>query len=389
MWGGKNIRRTLHALFGFASPLHLPGEGTSLARRDTISVINDLSRLVRNDPEAIDIYLALGNLFRAQGDIERAVMIREQLIARPGLNAKFKSRSYFELGQDYLRAGVIDRSLDAFRQAAEQGHEADAVTRELATLFAQAGDFSKASEEYGQLGHYLAQAHYLVRLAEETQSDKAEKLLKKALRIYPGSIEAWSAVVSRAAGDEAWKKLPSLLEKALAKITATQRFLVFEALLQTEARYRSRHKKTEDGYSPLGVPYPSPANLDDRTFAKALCGAVIPVLENQEPHLLLHYYGALLLEQAQEFEAMEIWLAKALVVQPDFWAARLLSLSLAAKKHDLSPVVSLQIDYFAEELKHLKRFICTVCGFRGNTVFYRCHRCSSWHSLAFRSSLQE
>ncbi|MCC8194761.1 MAG: hypothetical protein LIP28_08975, partial [Deltaproteobacteria bacterium] len=79
----------------------------------------------------------------------------------------------------------------------------------------------------------------------------------------------------------------------------------------------------------------------------------------------------------------------ALVVQPDFWAARLQSLALSVQKYDLPQTVSLQVRYLANELKYIRRFTCTVCGFRENRVFYRCRRCGSWHSLAFRVSLQQ
>lgn len=223
----KGMRRAIRSLFGSPSSLPASAEGESPAYRDTLSAINDLSRLVRNDPEAVDIYLALGNLFRAQGDIERAVMIRERLNARPGLNTKFKARSYFELGQDYLRAGVVDRSLEAFRKAARLGYPEEAVTMELAELFAQAGDFPHAAEEYGRLKRYLAQAHYLVRQAEELsangQKETAGKLLKRALRSYPASIEAWSAMICMAAMAGDWRNVSSFLEKALAKVAASQR----------------------------------------------------------------------------------------------------------------------------------------------------------------------
>ncbi|MDL2210938.1 hypothetical protein LJC26_09100 [Desulfovibrio sp. OttesenSCG-928-O18] len=372
------VRRNIASLFGKQPSLTLPGEGEQPAYRDTLAAIHDLSRLVRNDPEAVDIYLALGNLFRAQGDIERAVKIREGLIARPGLNQKFTARSYFELGQDYHRAGIVDRALAAFRQAAKLGYSEEAVTLELANLFAQAREFENAAEEYARLNFPLGQAHYLVRQAEELlregQESRAEKLIKKALRTYPGSIEAWSAMVCMAALSRSWKKTSTVLERALDRITPRLRFLVLDALLEAEQKTFGNGDDAQE---------------NARQFAAELCAAVIPVLEKQEPHILLHYYGALLLDRARDTDAMDVWLAKALVVQPNFWAARLQSLMIAERKHEVPPVVGVQITYLAEELQHIKRFVCTVCGLRENRVFYRCRRCGSWHSLSFRLSLQE
>lgn len=371
------LRRTVKSLFGKRGFSAFSGEGERPAYRDTLSAIHDLSRLVRNDPEAVDIYLALGNLFRAQGDIERAVLIREGLIARHGLNTQFKARSYFELGQDYHRAGVVDRSLAAFKEAAKLGYPDAAVTAALADLYASAGEFEKAAEEYGNLDHPLATAHYIVRQAEEATSPgdaaKSEKLVRKALRTYPGSVEAWSAITRMAALSRDWRKMTAHLERALDRITPKLKFLVLDALLEAQLKMFAGDLPPEE----------------KQHFAKKMAETVIPILEKQAPHILLHYYGALMLKQAEDFEGVDIWLAKALVVQPNFWAARLEALKLSVERHELPPVVDLQVGYFAEELQHIKRFVCSVCGFRENQVFYRCRRCGSWHSVSFRLSLQE
>lgn len=380
--------RALQSLFRKQAPPIRPGEGERPAYRDTLSVINDLSRLVRNDPEAIDIYLALGNLFRAQGDIERAVLIREGLIARPSLDTQFKARAYFELGQDYYRAGVVDRALAAFRESARLGYPQNAVTAELAELFAYAGDFEKAADEYGRLKHSLAQAHYLVRQAREFfdagDAAKSQKVLKRALKIYPSSIEGWNASIRMAILAKSARKAGALLDRALGRVAPHLRFLLLDALLETleePATPFPINCEQADGNAASQDP-PTP-------FIREVCETVIPILEKQDPHILIHYYGALLLQRAGDTDNVDVWLAKALVVQPHFWAARLQSLALSVQKHELPPVVGMQVTYLADELKHLTRFVCTVCGFRENRVFYRCRRCGSWHSLAFRLSLKQ
>jgi len=372
--------RALQSLFRKQPSPVLSGEGARPAYRDTLSVISDLSRLVRNDPEAVDVYLALGNLFRAQGDIERAVLIRESLIARQNLNIRFTARAYFELGQDYHRAGVVDRALSSFREAARLGYSRDAVTAELAELFASAGDFERAAEEYGKMKHSLAQAHYLVLRSRELTNvgnvSLAEKFLKRALKIYPGSIEAWSAHLRMGILEKSTHKICAHLERAFVRVAPSLRFLLLDAILDSLTALETAHRaqNTEAGSD---------------SFVQELVTAVISILEKQEPHILVHYYGALLLRQAGDIDGVDIWLAKALVVQPNFWAARLQSLALSVQKHELPPVVVLQVHYLAEELKYIRRFTCTVCGFRENRIFYRCRRCSSWHSLAFRISLQQ
>ncbi|MDY7001315.1 MAG: tetratricopeptide repeat protein, partial [Thermodesulfobacteriota bacterium] len=95
----------------------MPEEGYAPFSRDTMTAISELSRVAKNNPDAVEIYLALGNLYRSQGEIERAVQIRRNLIVRPRLDTKFKAKAWYELGLDYKRGGFVDRAVNAFEQA--------------------------------------------------------------------------------------------------------------------------------------------------------------------------------------------------------------------------------------------------------------------------------
>src|SRR6185437_10151083 len=53
---------------------------------------------------------AVGKLFRRRGEVDRAIRIHQNLIARPQLDKLYREQSLFELGQDYLSAGVLDRA---------------------------------------------------------------------------------------------------------------------------------------------------------------------------------------------------------------------------------------------------------------------------------------
>ena len=62
--------------------------------QDTISSIDELSLAVHNNPDAVEIYLALGNLYRSKGELEQATHIRNNIILRPFLyNIQLRCRS--------------------------------------------------------------------------------------------------------------------------------------------------------------------------------------------------------------------------------------------------------------------------------------------------------
>lgn len=351
-----------------------PLQGEDPGERDRLAAIRALSHAVRNDPDSVEIYLALGNLFRAQGDIERAVQLRNTLIVRPNLEDRLKARVYFELGHDYKRGGFIDRALQAFEQARRLSGESDEITRDMARLHAESGNFDQAATLFGKLGLRVPQAHYIVRHAQELlqtgAKNEGRKLLSRALKVNHSSVEAWQEIIKLSAFDEDWRKTKKHFSNALDSVPSDLRFLILENLLHLTPPQNASEQQIE-------------------IFRMQLCKSVLPVIEDQKPDLLLQYYGALYLLRCGDTETANAWLAKTMVLNPDFWAARLALLDIAMSQQPLSPVFKGQLEFFVEQAHHVKKFVCRACGLHRKTTFYRCPRCRSWHSIGFRTSLQD
>src|SRR6476661_4619025 len=86
--------------------------------------------VVKVDPETIELHFALGSLFRRRGEYDRAIRMHQNLLERPGLGADQKLIALAELGQDYLKAGILDRAEEAFRKL-EKSPQAAAARRHL------------------------------------------------------------------------------------------------------------------------------------------------------------------------------------------------------------------------------------------------------------------
>ncbi len=71
-------------------------------------------KLVEVDSDTVEMHLALGNLFRRQGEVERATRIHYHLFRRTDLEQGLRSLALFELAQDYFRAGLYDRAEEHF-----------------------------------------------------------------------------------------------------------------------------------------------------------------------------------------------------------------------------------------------------------------------------------
>ncbi|CCH47944.1 tetratricopeptide repeat protein [Pseudodesulfovibrio piezophilus] len=359
------------------------GGGETLPVQDTRAAIEELSQVVKNDPEAVEIYLALGSLYRSQGEIERAIQIRNSLILRPGLDRQFKARALFELGRDFRRGGFLDRAEKAFEESRSCGQDQTAIQVEMARLAIERGDFAKAAEFYGQLGEPLAQANSLVRLAMDSfgegKDSQAHRSLRHAIRAYPGAVEAWLEQITHAYKNGNSRRMADILREALEKVAPELRFVLLEGLLQVMIRAEREVAKSSQEES----------QWLKTCSDKEVCDVVIPVLEHQEPDVLLLYYGAAFMLRIKQYEDAKNWLEKALVLQSDFWVARLELFELSKNDQTLTPFFKDQLAYFMGHARNVRRFYCRQCGLKRDQIFFNCPRCRSWHSIAFRTDFSQ
>ena len=361
----------------------LAGGGESLPVQDTRAAIEELSKVVQNDPEAVEIYLALGSLYRSQGEIERGIQIRNSLIVRPGLDREFKARAWFELGRDFRRAGFLDRAEKAFQESRSLGQDPTSIHREMARLTAERGDFEKAAESYGQLNLPLPQAHYLVRLAmdhfRDGNASQGHRALRHAIRAYPGAVEAWLEQVTQAYKAGSPNKVADILSQAMERVEPELRFVLFEGLILAIDKAQ-KAKQSSFG--------------EENEWSRAcqeekLVTALLPVFEPQEPDVLLLYYGAMFQLRIGEIENARSWLEKALMLQQEFWLARLELFELSRGDQTLTPFYKEQLSFFIDRARKVRRFFCRRCGLKRDQLFFNCPRCKSWHSIAFRIDISE
>ncbi|MFO7817524.1 MAG: tetratricopeptide repeat protein [Thermodesulfobacteriota bacterium] len=345
--------------------------GHTLTTKDTQTAINDLSRVVKNNPDAVEIYLALGNLYRSRGDIERALHIRQNIIARPNLDEQFKARAWFELGIDFKRAGLFDRALSALENARAIAGDEVAIMNIMASIFAESSDYLEAAEIYRRLNEPVPQAHYLVETARhnpEKDNNSKDKLLEKAIRIYPPSPEAWLEKICRDVGARNWKLFSKNFKQGLNNVSGNLRFILFQGLIS----YLQR-----------------PGIGNNAEIYEMLTRMVTEKFPKFDADPLLHFYHGVLALKSGNSDLATQSLEKSLVLAPDFWPARLELLSLTTDKQELSDSFCTQLDFFLKKARMVKRFICTNCGLKREQIFFICPRCHSWHSIAFRVKLND
>jgi lipopolysaccharide biosynthesis regulator YciM len=157
--------------------------------------------LLKVDDDTIDTHLALGNLFRQRGEVERAIRIHQNLIARPTLTREQRDLALLQLGNDFYQSGLFDRSEKIFIQLKESPEYQQLALENLLQIYQQLKDWDEAvlvAESLNKLlkgkANRRTLSYLYCSLAEECDKAAEEKqkvkFYQKALSTYANCIRA-------------------------------------------------------------------------------------------------------------------------------------------------------------------------------------------------------
>lgn len=340
---------------------YLQGLG-HLVNEDADKAIEVFTRLLEVDHDTVEIHLALGNLFRRQGEVDRALRIHQNLVARPSLSDQHRNQARHELARDYLRAGMLDRAEDLFRELSRQPAFREQALTSLVGIFEQERDWQQALEATRELeavrGHSLRPviAQYLCELADEARRQRnprqAIQYLQEACKEYPECVRA---SLMLGAIEEAEGNLESA-ERAYRRVMEQDVEFAGEAIEPLTRCYErlSRPEALPDYLRQLTARYDSPA-----------------------PHIAM---ARLLARQGREAEAVE-YLAGAMQAHPSWLGLEALLQLAPAVSDPLQP----SLDSLRTALGHVTeaspRYQCSQCGFHARTLYWQCPGCRQWNSL--------
>lgn len=161
-------------------------------------------KLSEVDSDTAEIHLALGHLFRQRGEVDRAIRIHQNLLARPELDKRYHIQALFALGQDYLRVGVLDRAEQIFLElvALKEGwnEERQNSLRFLLRIYQQEKAWVKAIEITGKLAAQTGEttdslvAQFYCELAEQEYNHAriatALEYLHQSIHADPNCVRA-------------------------------------------------------------------------------------------------------------------------------------------------------------------------------------------------------
>lgn len=169
--------------------------------------------LAEVNQDTVETHLALGSLFRRRGEVDRAIRFHQNIIAKTDLRPEQRTQALLELGEDYMRAGLLDRAELLFSELIESDAQTPLALRNLLDIYQQEKDWQKALVQAERLeqtdgAHYGGMmAQFSCELAEqalaEGQQEQAGKYLRQARRHDPQSIRTrliWARIYA-AEGD--------------------------------------------------------------------------------------------------------------------------------------------------------------------------------------------
>src|SRR5476651_1296361 len=196
-------------------------------------------KLMDANAETIETHFALGSLYRRRGEVERAIRIHQNLLARKELAPEHREQALLALAQDYLRAGVLDRAEGLFQQVSEVPRLRASALDALRGVYERQHDWQQALGAYRQLASIKAApartvaAHYLCELAavaiERGDLAGAHGLLSEAraeVQPFPRAALLAAQIAEREAQPDSAVKLlrqalaesPTLLQEELPRL---------------------------------------------------------------------------------------------------------------------------------------------------------------------------
>ncbi len=323
--------------------------------------IDAFTEAVRIDPQTIELHFALGSLFRRRGETERAIRLHQNLVDREDLNDEQRLEALAALGEDYLKAGLLDRAEAVFVRLRGSVRD-EAATRYLLEIYQQEKDWAKAIEiakalPDNQSVHWRTEvANFHCELAAAALANSgledASRHIDEALAINRRCVRASVLMgdLHVARGDdeaaiEAWKRVENQDPGYLA--------LVAERLMDAFTRAGRR----DQGRTLLRAWQEKHPSLDllDQVFRW--------VLEAQGPQA-----AYLLVKDELKRNPTLLGLEK------------LLEAANLNVPQEQRADVELVKQLIHAHTRRVARYRCTGCGFKARQFQWRCPACGGWET---------
>ena len=340
-----------------------------LLNEQTDQALEHFLEMVRVDDKTIETHFALGSLFRRRGEVDRAIRIHQNIIARPDLASEQRDQALFSLAKDYLHAGLLDRAEKLFVRLSQGSRYQVQALENLCRIYEQEKEWQKAIDAGQQLetlgGRSLALqiAHYYCELAEEGAASNdyaaARQFVKKAQAGRPRTMRGalTRAHIARETDDH--KTAIRLYQRIIDEHT----YLISEALPEIVATY-------EKNGSMSGLDKALRSMLDKNPDMRSLVAYTAIVNDIANIPIIDECVENYLLDEPTLSEFVDL---------------HTFSKGNGAKQSEALSKVRSALSKLASASP---RYQCQECGFSSQRLLWQCPSCRNWETQRPASRVQ-
>lgn len=326
-------------------------------------VLENLLQSMHASPDAVDVHLNLGVLFRDKGDVERAIRVHQNLFARPELEKDQAEKVQLELGVDFLSAGLNDRAEPLLKELLQKSGSIkyNAARRLLSVYESEQNweavlalvDGAQLSLDKGMLTR-LSQAccELAQQYIDKGQMLDARKYLKRAFKFDSDCIRA------------------NFLEADVA-------------LSNNEYATAIRYYQQVFKQDPLFFPEIQPLLVscyNALADEKGLLGFLKKAWGQYPTTATLLAYSRQMVVMGQVDVAVELLTAQ-LPAHPTVFGFRQLLLLLISKGEKLDEERLVAFESMLAGVESGPAYQCKQCGFSGLQMHWHCPSCRSWGTV--------
>lgn len=334
-----------------------------LLNEEDDKAIDTFVSLLELDPEAVELFMAVSKLYRRRGEVDRAIRIHQNLIARTSLSTVYRKMALLELGYDYMAAGLLDRAENIFKELVNDQNHKQASLKQLLLIYQQTKDWERA-----------------IKVSEKLQINATSSLKTEIAHFYCELAENRLFMQSP-------KEAISFVKKALSVDSSCSR----ATLINGDIEYSlGRYKQAIKAYREL-------LKQDVEILPEAINKITNSFLQLGDKRGLIQFLEqaisqgggvSIILTYAEEIKKLHgdraagEYIAEQLAVHPSIKGLlKLIELHIKHASETAKPSLIMLQDVVTKLVKNKPVYHCNHCGFDSKTLFWQCPSCKNWGSI--------
>ena len=329
---------------------------------DSNKAIETFSELIKVNADTVETHVVLGNLLRSKGEVDRAIKIHQNLLARPDLTRKQRNMAIGELANDYLKAGLLDRAEKLFKEMIQLKPDELSAYRSLLDLYItekswdEAIDCAQLLYKKGDSGAAVILSHCLCELADTAMKVGNNKLVRESLA---RALEV----------DQTCVRAALLLIRHhlnLKNVSAAKK--TFRQLTRSSPEFINLYIEPAKEIHSLGKEPNAYQDFLEEQYRK-----------NPSTHLaiaLIEFYASInQIEKARQF------LSDVLKQSPSFEAFEFALRFLKSDPAHLSETWESLSTFLLSMQNKKTEYICSLCGYESHSIQWNCPSCRNWSTM--------